>query len=267
MNLKEGDYATTKLVLEDYYNMSFYGNKQNKSYTTVTDNLTSTTTTTTEYSINTGKHLILGNTFTPKLIFDFDLDEKLQLVGQISAGIYTGYSNNKSNTYKKVVTNKTLDKTTGDYTTNTVTTTTGPSGGQDTNNLTIRVTPEYSLGLVYQVNPGKMNLNFGVNVSRAPYQWKISQTTNANINTVTVTETTDKLGNTTGSKTVDIANGGTESKTVEYSYNGTGTSTSLKLGATWFFTENVKLDVYWANNFTYLFTSDNGFGIDLCVMF
>ncbi len=266
MNLKEGDYATTKLVLEDTFGMTFYGDKQNKSYTTVTDNLTSTTTTTTEYSINRGKYLVLGNTLTPKFVFDFDLDEKLQLVGQISAGIYTGHSNNKSNTYKKVVTNKTLDKTTGDYTTNTVTTTTGSSGGVDTNNLTISVTPEYSLGLVYQVNPGKMNINFGVNVSRAPYQWQIAESTNANINTVTVTEKTDKLGNTTGDKTVNVANGGTESKTVTYSAPWS-TTTSLKLGATWFFTENVKLDVYWANSFTNLFTNNNGFGIDLCVMF
>ena len=266
MTLKEGDIATTKLVLADSFNMSFLGNQANKSYTNTTDTLTTTTTNTTEYSVITGKYLSFGNTLTPKFVFDFNLDEKLQLVAQISAGIYTGNTNSKANTYKKVVTNKTLDKTTGDYTTNSKTTTTGPNGGQDSNTLTVRLTPSYALGLVYQVNPGKFNLNFGVNVTRAPYNWTVTTTTNPNINTVTVSETTDELGNTSGSKTVNVINGGQESKTVTYNASSS-TSTSLRLGGTWFFTENVKLDAYWGNSFTNLLSGGNNFGIDLCVMF
>ena len=270
MTLKEGDIATTKLVLEDKFNMSFKGNKANKSYTNTIDNLASTITATTEYSVITGKYLSINNTLTPKFVFDFDIDEKLQLVAQISAGIYTGNTNSKADTYKKVVTNKTLDKTTGDYTTNSKTTTTGLYNNgynRDSNTLTVRLTPSYALGLVYQVNPGKFNLNFGVEVNRAPYNWIVTTTTNPNINTVTVSETTDKLGNTSGSKTVNVTNGGEENKTVTYNRNGTSTSTSLRLGGTWFFTENVKLDAYWGNSFTNLFTNTNSFGIDLCVMF
>jgi hypothetical protein len=267
MNLKEGDYATTKLVLEDSFSMSFKGNKQNKTYTTVNDTLASTATTTTEYSIITGKYLSFGNTLTPKFVFDFDIDEKLQLIAQINAGIYTGYTNSKADTFKRVVTNKTLDKTTGDYITNSKTTTTGYYSNIDSNTLTVRLTPSYALGLVYQVTPGKFNLNFGVEVDRAPYNWVIATNTNPNINTVTVTETTDMLGNTSGSKTVNINNGGTESKTVTYNRNGSGTSTHLRLGGTWFFTENVKLDAYWGNSFTNLLGGTNSFGIDLCVMF
>lgn len=270
MTLKEGDIATTKLVFADKFNMSFTGNKANKSYTNTTDTLTTTTTNTTEYSVITGKYLSINNTLTPKFVFDFDIDEKLQLIAQISADIYTGNTNYKADTYKKVVTNKTLDKTTGDYTTNSKTTTTGlynNGTNKDSNTLTVRLTPSYALGLVYQVNPGKFNLNFGVEVDRAPYNWTVTTTTNPNINTVTVSETTDKLGNTSGSKTVAVINGGQESKTVTYNRNGTGTSTSLRLGGTWFFTENVKLDAYWGNRFTSLFTNTNSFGIDLCVMF
>ncbi len=267
MTLKEGDIATTKLVLADSFNMSFYGNKANKSYTNTTDTLTTTTTNTTEYSVITGKYLSFGNTLTPKFVFDFDIDEKLQLIAQINAGIYTGYTNSKADTYKKVVTNKTLDKTTGDYTTNSKTTTTGLyNNDRDSNTLTVRLTPSYALGLVYQVNPGKFNLNFGVNVTRAPYNWTVTTTTNPNINTVTVSETTDELGNTSGSKTVNVNNGGTESKTVTYNASSS-TSTSLRLGGTWFFTENVKLDAYWGNSFTNLLSGGNYFGIDLCVMF
>lgn len=266
MTLKEGDIATTKLVLEDNFNMSFKGNKANKSYTNTTDTLTTTTTNTTEYSVITGKYLSINNTLTPKFVFDFDIDEKLQLIAQISAGIYTGNTNSKASTYKKVVTNKTLDKTTGDYTTNSKTTTTGRYANMDSNTLTVRLTPSYALGLVYQVNPGKFNLNFGVEVDRAPYNWTVTTNTNPNINTVTVSETTDKLGNTSGSKSVTVNNGGQESKTVTYNASWS-TSTSLRLGGTWFFTENVKLDAYWGNSFTNLLSGNNSFGIDLCVMF
>ena len=269
MNIKEGDYATTKFVIADSFGMSFKGDKQNKTHTTVSDTLASTTTTTTEYSIITGKYLALGNTLTPKFVFDFDIDEKLQLVAQISAGIYTANENSKSNTYKRVRTTTTLDKTTGDKSITKLISTGASSnvdGGQDINTFTVRVTPAYALGLVYQVTPGKMNLNFGVNVTRAPYQWTIEQKTNANINTVGVTETTDELGNTSGSKSVTVRTGDTESKKVTYSAPW-GTGTSLKLGATWFFTENVKLDAYWSNSFTSLLSNNNSFGIDLCVMF
>ena len=259
------DFVQPKLVFEDSFSMSFKANNQSKKYTNIADILNSTTTTVDEYAINTGDYLYLGNTLTPKFVFDFDISEELTLTAQVSAGIYVGNTKNNVNTYKKVHTVTTLDKTTGDKSINKKTIT-GRVGGQNTNTLTTKVTPNYDLGLVYQIKPGKCNLNFGVTVSRAPYQWQIKTTTNPNINTVTTTENTDKLGNKSGSKNVDVQTGSTESKSVVYNAPN-GTSTSFRIGGTWFFTENVKLDAYYGNSFTNLVNASNSFGIDLCVLF
>ena len=259
------DFVQPKLVFEDSFDMSFLANNQSKKYTNIADTLNSTTTTVDEYAINTGDYLYLGNTLTPKFVFDFDISDELTLTAQVSAGIYVGNTKNNVNTYKKVHTVTTLDKTTGDKSINK-TTATGRVGGQNTNTLTTKVTPNYDLGLVYQIKPGKCNLNFGVTVSRAPYQWQIKTTTNPNINTVTTTENTDELGNKSGSKNVDVQTGSTESKSVVYNALN-GTSTAFRIGGTWFFTENVKLDAYYGNSFTNLVNASNSFGIDLCVLF
>ncbi len=267
-NIAEKDFVTTKLVFVDSFSMGLKANKANKTFTEVSDTTTATTTTTTDFQIITGKYLDINNTLTPKFIFDFDIDENLQLVGQISAAITTGNKSTKADTYKKVKTTVAVDKATGDKTTNSKVTSTGShttTGNKDSNNFSVGVTPAFSLGLVYQVKPGKMNLNFGVNVVRSSYNYKINKSTNANINDVTITESTDRYGNTTGSKSVTVQNGGNESN--EISFSSGSISTSLRLGGTWFFGENVKLDAYWANSFMSLFSASNSFGIDLCVLF
>ena len=264
-NIAEKDNFTTKLVFVDNFSMGLNANKANKTYTTVDDSLTQTKTEKYEYQIIDGKYLDISNTLTPKFIFDFDIDEKLQLVAQISAAISTGKTSNAADTFKKVKTTTTVDKSTGDVSIQKDTSTGTYNGNTDSDNFSVGVTPSYALGLVYQLNPGKMNLNFGVNVNRSSYNWGISKTTNSNINNVTVNETTDRYGNTTGSKTVNVQTGGDETKTI--SYTSGSTTTSLRLGGTWFFGDNVKLDVYWANDFTTLFSGNNSFGIDLCVLF
>lgn len=269
-NLPAGDVVQPKLVIANDFSMDLKAYNKAKKYTDIADTLATTTTTVTEYSEKPGKYLGIYNTLTPKFVFDFDLGDALTLTAQISAGIYVGNEKNGANTYKRTVTTTTLTKATGDkYVDKKVWTS---ADDTDVNTLTTRVTPNYALGLVYQIKPGKVNLNFGVNVSRAPYQWVVTTKTNSNINDTYTNETTDALGNKNGNKTVTVAQGGTESKEVAYTTENAwggmyGTSTAFRIGATWFFTESVKLDAYYGNSFTNLVSGGNNFGIDLCVLF
>ena len=112
--------------------------------------------------------------------------------------------------------------------------------------------------------PGKTNLNFGIEVAPGSYSWTTKETTNSNINTITTTKTTDEYGVTGTSKNVQIANNGTETK--ETTFVNYGTAANFRLGATWFFTENVKLDVTYGSSFGDVFGTSK-FGADICVLF
>ena len=266
MTLADKDVVKTKLIFEDSFWVGFKGDAVSNTYKSVTDNVGKKTTTEIKYTTDPGKYFTISNTLTPKFEFDFDLGDNLSLVAQVAADVDIRNANVAAGTYKRTTTTTTLNKSTGDETV-TKTVTTGPLSSNNTEEFTTSVTPKYSLGLVYQVKPGKMNLNFGVSVDRAPYQWKVTTVTNANINTVTTTENTDALGNKGGSKTVNVNTGsGAETKTLVYSAPN-GTSTAFRIGGTWFFTENVKLDAYYGNSFQNLVSGGNLFGIDLCVMF
>jgi len=269
-NFKEWGVAKPSLALVEYFNTSFRINKYNTSYKTTTNTTASKTTKTVDYEETAGKRIYWTNTLTPKFDLDFDLDEKLTLKTEVSAAVGLTMDNTEAGTYKRTTTNKTLNKATGLYTTNSVTTVEGPTSTQNTNSFTTSITPNFKLGLVYQVIPGKTNINFGVDVAPGAYSWQVTETTNANINTVTTTETTDADGNKTTSKTVTVNNqtgytGSDENRTVTTS-NGDTTAT-FNIGATWFFTENAKLDVWYANAFDTLFSANNTFGVDFSVMF
>lgn len=269
-NLPAGDVVQPKLVIANDFSMGLKAFNKAKTYTTVNDTLATTTTTVTEYSEKPGKYLGIYNTLTPKFVFDFDISEELTLTAQIAADIYVGNVKDGADTWKYTQTTTTLTKATGDKAIAKYTRT--GAVDIDVNTLTTRVTPNYALGLVYQIKPGKVNLNFGVNVSRAPYQWVVTTKTNSNINDVEINENTDALGNKNGNKNVIVAQGGKESKEVAYTTENAwggmyGTSTAFRIGATWFFTENVKLDAYYGNSFTNLVSGNNNFGIDLCVLF
>ena len=266
MNLSESDLVTTKLIFEDAVAVGFKGGKQKKTYTSVNDTNTQTVTNVYEYQIKPGKYFSIENTLTPVLKFDFNFDENLQLVAAVQAGIYTGNTNSKASTYERITTATTFTKANGNTTIDKHTYTDYYNSNKDNNTFTVKVAPVYALGLVYQIKPGKTNLNFGVDVERGAYQWEITKNTNANINYKDVHEETDAAGNTTGSTSVTVNNGGQEYKSVTYTAP-TGISGDLYLGATWFFSENVKLDAYWSNNFASLTSGTNSFGIDLCVKF
>lgn len=269
-NFKEWGVAKPSLALVENFYISFDIDKYNTSYKTTSNTTASKTTKTVNYEETAGKEIYWTNTLTPKFDLDFDLDEKLTLKTEVSAAVGLTMDNTEAGTYKRTTTNKTLNKATGLYTTNSVTTVEGPISTQNRNSFTTTITPNFKLGLVYQVIPGKTNINFGVNVAPGAYSWEVTETTNANINTVTTTETTDADGNKTTSKDVTVNNqasytGNAETRTVTTS-NGTTTAT-FNIGATWFFTENAKLDVWYRNGFTSLFSDNNSFGVDFSVMF
>ena len=54
---------------------------------------------------------------------------------------------------------------------------------------------------------------------------------------------------------------------LEKEFNAGTTTADFNIGATWFFTENAKLDVYYKNSFSGIFANTNTFGIDFAVMF
>ena len=264
-DLPSNDYVEPKLVFEDSFAIGFKADKRSKKHTKVTDSLSEKETIVTDYSIKPGKYLKIENTLTPKCVFDFNFSDALTLKAQVAAGISFTNTNTKAGTYEYTQTTTTLTKASGESTVHKVIKT-ASYGDFNTNNLIVSLTPDYSLGLVYEVKPGKMNLNFGIDVTHGSYSWTLDTNENPNINTVTITEDTDKLGNTTGSKTVSIANTNSESKTSNFNASNSGTGL-FHIGGTWFFSENVKLDAYYGNSFTNLLAGSNIFGIDLCVLF
>ncbi len=251
------------LAFTDSFGMGFKAWNRSKTYTSVVETATQSTTATNDYSAAPGSDFDFANTLTPKFICDFDLGENLTLKAQVSAAIGVVISDDKADTYTYTNTVTRLDKTTGAKTVRK--TTVNGAGNQNTNSFTTSIAPDYAIGLVYKANPGKLNLNLGAHVERGSYQWDTTTVTNANINTVTTTEQTDEFGNVTGSKAVAVAAGGTESKTVTYRAPYS-TTTSLSLGTTWFISDSVKLDAYYSGSFTSFFTAGR-FGLDLCVMF
>lgn len=269
-NFKEWGVAKPSLALVENFAIAFKINNYNTSYKTTTNSTASKVTKNIDYERTADKVIDWTNTLTPKFGLDFDLDEKLTLKTEVSAAVGVSLYKTEAGTYKRTTTDKTFNKSTGLYTNNEVTTVEGPLSATNTNRVTTSVTPDFKLGLVYQVIPGKTNINFGVDVAPGAYSWSVTDTTNANINTVTTTVTTDADGNKTTSKAVTVNNqnsytGSEETRKVTTS-NGDTTAT-FNIGATWFFTENAKLDVWYSNNFTTLFKDSNSFGVDFSVMF
>ena len=269
-NLKAWGVAKPSVAIVENFNIGFDIKNYNTSYSTTTNTTGTKTTKTVDYEQTAGSKLDWTNTLTPKFGLDFDLDEKLTLKTEVSAAVGVTMTNTEVDTYKTTTTTKKLNKETGLYETNSVVTSEGAVNNSDgkkqnTNYFRTSVNPEFKLGLVYKVIPGKTNINFGVDVAPGAYLWEVTDTTNANINTIQTTKTTDSQGNTTTSKAVTIASNDTEKRFSE-TWCGDTTAT-FNIGATWFFTENAKLDVWYQNDFTSLFSDSNEFGVDFSVMF
>lgn len=277
-NLANWGIAKPTISFTEDFNIGFdiVKNKTNFSKTTEKRSERVTSETTTEYT--PGKKLDWKNTLTPALTLDFDLLDQLTLKTVVGAQIGLAQTNVAAGKTKTVKTDTTYTKATG---LSTVTTTTtedcakDSSGNyiQDSKKFETTVSPAIALGLVYQVIPGKTNINFGVNVNPGKYSWTTTETTNANINKVVTTEQKDEQGMTKTSTTVTVNNDSTigtaEKRETEFKNlvgtNG-GTSGNFSIGATWFFTENAKFDVSYSAGFGNVFGT-SAFGVDFAVMF
>lgn len=274
-NLPAWGVAKPQLSFVEDFSMEFKLRKYNTSRSTYSENVNSKTTNTVDYDVTQGGRIYWKNVLTPRLTVDFDLGEKLTLKTRASAAISLNQTKAESDTYTRTTTATTYNKATGNSTVQKTTVTaasSNPSVGTANRNMssfTTAVTPKIDLGLVYQTIPGKMNINFGATVNPGAYTWTTTEYTNANINTVTVVENTNEYG--TSDKTTNVnVNGNSTTGTAETrttTFTNAGTTTALNLGATWFFTDAVKLDVYYSTGFTNIFTAANKFGIECCVLF
>lgn len=256
LNVIDNDIATVKFVYEDDFSMSFRPSTNESTKTEKTPGTETETTTTNSYKVEYGKYLQWSNKFEPKLAAEFNVAEPLKLKAQLALPVRLTQTIDSANKYEKVSQTETFNRTSG-YSTLTKTTTTGEESKWDNDlrnntkqNKDIFGTyfaPSLSVGFVYEVTPGKFNVNFGA-YAQPTYEWKTTTRTNANINTVTVKENKNGSGNVTTSKTVDagINNNDPETKTTSLK---TDIGAGINLGATWFFTENVSFDAYILTSF------------------
>lgn len=249
LNVIDNDIATVKFVYEDDFSMSFKPST-NESTKTVKNPIAtaSTETTTDSYKVEYGKYLQWSNKFEPKLAAEFNVAKPLKLKAQLALPVTIGQTTDEVGKYESTNQVETFDRTKGySYLSTPKITTTGKYQNSDggTQNKTVfetEIAPKLSVGFVYEVTPGKFNVNFGA-YAQPTYEWTTTTRTNANINTVTVTENKDQDGNVTTSKTVNagIDNNEPETKTTALT---TSMNAGINLGATWFFTENVRFDAY-----------------------
>lgn len=269
-NLPEIGVMKSTLSFTDDFNMKFNVVKNKTTYTTVTEKYGTTGTTTrttdtvtTDYEYKPGKKLYWANTLTPKFTMEFDLLDQLTLKSAVSADVLVKQDNQDAGKAKAVKTSTTKDFYTGNTTSN-VTETVEYGDATNTHIFETSVTPKIALGLVYQLIPGKTNINFGFEVKPGAYTWTTTEKTNSNINDVYTKDDVTAYGTTTTSKKVNVANSAAETREVKF--NNADTTFDFGLGATWFFTENAKFDVTYKTQSDNLF-SGSSFGVDFAVMF
>lgn len=241
LNVIDNDIATVKFVYEDEFSMSFKPITNESTKTEKIPRTATETTTTNSYKVEYGKYLKWCNKFEPKLAAEFNVAKPLKLKAQLALPVTLTQTINDADKYEKVSQTETFNRTYG-YSELNKTTVTGREGtAKNSDEFITEIAPKLSAGFVYEVTPGKFNVNFGVS-AQPTYTWTTTTLTNANINTVTVTETKDNLGNVKTSKEVTVNNNGNdETKTTALLAS---CPTEINLGATWFFTENVRFDAY-----------------------
>lgn len=274
LNVIDNDIATVKFVYEDDFSMSFKPSTNESTKTVKTLSTVAETTTTNSYKVEYGKYLQWSNKFEPKLAAEFNVAEPLKLKAQLALPVRLTQTIDSANKYEKVSQTETFYRTSG-YSTLTKTTETGEESkwDNDLNDDTKQnkdrfgtyFAPKLSVGFVYEVTPGKFNVNFGA-YAQPTYEWTTTTRTNANINTVTVTENKDQYGNVTTSKTVAAGINDNESETKTTALT-TSINTGINLGATWFFTENVSFDAYFLNSFNGNLFSLETAGVSVTVKF
>lgn len=246
LNVIDNDIATVKFVYEDDFSMSFKPSTNESTKTVKTPRIAEEITTTNSYKVEYGKYLKWSNKFEPKLAAEFNVAKPLKLKAQLALPVTLTQTINDADKYEKVSQTETFNRTYGYSELNKKTTETGREGiAENSDEFITEIAPKLSAGFVYEVTPGKFNVNFGVS-AQPTYTWTTTTLTNANINTVKVEEEKDKDGNVKTSKEVTVNKGNDETKTTALT---TSMNAGINLGATWFFTENVSFDAYILTSF------------------
>lgn len=252
LNVIDNDVATVKFVYEDDFNMTFKPRTNESTYTEKNYTTTTETTETKSYKVDYGKYLAWENKFEPKLVAEFNVAKPLKLKAQLTLPVTISQKIDDADKYESVTQKETFNRQYG-YTSYTDAdakkTTTGesPSTAQNSDVFKTVFAPKLSAGFVYEVTPGKFNVNFGAS-AQPKYTWTTTTRTNANINTVTVTEEKDRYGNVKPLEpVVEVKDNGVEETKI--TALSTTCSTEINLGATWFFTENVRFDAYILSSF------------------
>lgn len=244
------DCVTPQFTLTEGFQMSFRSNENTYTYSKNTANTALLNTRqTTSFKMDQGDYSNWKNTLTPRFDFDFDLGENITLKTRAQAGISLSNTFTGADKYTTITTTRTKDLTNGDTTVTKKITTSGAAS--ETEIFTTTVSPEFDLGLVYRVIPGKFNINVGVSASSGSLEWKKTVKTNSNIPETSVTTFTNTAGETTVTgKSYTAKNGDgagkddAEEEKQTNSFSAATPDATARFGFTWFLGEKAQLDSY-----------------------
>ena len=244
------DFVTPQFTIIEGFQMSFRSNENTYTYSKNTANTSLLNTRqTTSFKMDQGDYSNWKNTLTPRFDFDFDLGENITLKTRAQAGISLSNTFTGADKYTTTVTTRTKDLTNGDVTVTKKTTSSGAAS--ETEIFTTTVSPEFALGLVYKVIPGKFNINLGLSASSGSLEWKKTVKTNSNIAESSVTTFTNAAGETTVTGRSYTAKNGdgtgsgdaAEEKQTN-SFSAAAPDATARFGFTWFLGEKAQLDSY-----------------------
>ena len=231
--------------------------RKNKSKTvTVIEDATykQTVTTTTANKYHNG--FTFTDTVTPKFIFTFEPDEKIAVKASVKADVAfsNGYGNDNwtRTTETTTVTEYKYKPTKTTENSKKVELRDDGTLQLISKSFTTSITPAVDLGIVYQVKPEKFNLNFGVEWLPSSFSWTISTNKNTTVKVSDYATKTDEAGETIVTKnTVEYkkANATNETRTNTFSFGGNN-DVKLQIGASWFMTQKVQMDIAYTNAFT-----------------
>lgn len=262
-NLPDFGALSTKFVLTDSFNVRFGWAKATTVTTDVVETNFSKSTTKTTKTVadgNSDYRFRVYNSITPKLVFDFDVGERVKVKASAEVGVIT-YNTpaTKKTVTTTVTTTENYDKVTHLKNSSYQKTVNYTGDQYEDNKFTTSLAPETTLAVVYEVKPEKFNLNFGLSWNAGYLSW----VTTTRKNVVTKDTNYKTSTNTAGDKTVEIdtvtysrrdtsadqANDAAqEYKNTVYTANFTGTP-KISIGSNWFLNDKVQLDMAYTGAF------------------
>ncbi len=239
--------VTPSFILIENFQMTFRKYENSYNYNQLTTNtVTVQETRNTNYELNPGKYKDWKNTLTPRADFSFDLGERITLKTRAQAEVSFGNVYTAADRTTTTITTTTENKITGDTSIIKQVTTTGSATNKD--EFTTKVTPKFDVGLVYQVVPGKFNVNIGMGAKSGVLTWTKTTTTNSNIPRIDTTTTTNYAGEEVTYSTITVGNGDgpaagdATAETKVTNFTSSTPSVNAAIGFTLFLGEHAQLD-------------------------